>query len=460
MTYTLAANLLNLLVSVASSLLIPIVFGADIDQYGLFQVYLFYVSYIGFFHFGLCDGILLVDGGKHYCDLDKASYSFQYHALNIFEILLSIGITIYFLFFSETADYLFIAIAFCFNLIVFIPRNFLSFTLQATNRLKHNAMITIIGRSLYLICILICIVMHISDYRAYVIADIVGKIIALVYAVIVCSDIVFAKLCSFKSGFKSLSLNVSVGIKMMLASISSMVVTGIVRIAIQYYWDIETYGKVSLTLSVTNLVLLFICAMATVIYPMLKRTSDEMVLKLYPKIRDLIMLPLFLSLVFCYPMQKVLVWILPGYADSLVYLPVLFPVCVYSAKVTLLIQTYMQVYRMEKDILKVNLSGIIFTLILTIISVIICGSLSMAIFTILMGQAFRCIYAEYILSRKMEMSIFKDCMIEGVLVFTFALSSYYIGNVQGLLIYIPLLIVYVFFKRNGIQEAFAYLRSL
>lgn len=82
-----------------------------------------------------------------------------------------------------------------------------------------------------------------TDYRWFVASDLFGKIIALVYACLKCKDIVLSKPTKLRFEINEIMENISVGIKLMLASVSSMVSTGIIRVAIQHYWDIEVYGK-------------------------------------------------------------------------------------------------------------------------------------------------------------------------------------------------------------------------
>ena len=65
------SNVVGLLVSTIVVLIIPKYI--DISQYGYFQLYIFYVGYIGFFNFGWPEGIMLRYGGKKYEELNKKS---------------------------------------------------------------------------------------------------------------------------------------------------------------------------------------------------------------------------------------------------------------------------------------------------------------------------------------------------------------------------------------------------
>ena len=60
--YSIVANLLSMFVSAILLLVLPNLLGET--EYGYWQLYLFYTSYVGFFHLGLVDGIYLRIGGK------------------------------------------------------------------------------------------------------------------------------------------------------------------------------------------------------------------------------------------------------------------------------------------------------------------------------------------------------------------------------------------------------------
>ena len=68
--YTIASNIVSFACSVLITLIIPKRLG--IDDYGYFQLYLFYTTYIGFLHLGWADGVLLRYGGAYYEILDKS----------------------------------------------------------------------------------------------------------------------------------------------------------------------------------------------------------------------------------------------------------------------------------------------------------------------------------------------------------------------------------------------------
>ena len=81
-SYSVVANLVSFLVSVTVILLVPKAIG--VVEYGYFQLFLFFISYVGFFHFGWCDGVILRYAGAEWDKLDRAKFSGQIHLFLFF----------------------------------------------------------------------------------------------------------------------------------------------------------------------------------------------------------------------------------------------------------------------------------------------------------------------------------------------------------------------------------------
>jgi len=107
---------------------------------------------------------------------------------------------------------------------------------------------------------------------------------------------------SFREAFE----NISVGIKLMFSNIASMLVIGFVRFGIERTWDVSTFGKVSLTLSISNLLMLFINAIGIIIFPVLRRIDQRKISLIYMTIRDLLMTVLLGVLLTYYPLKMIL----------------------------------------------------------------------------------------------------------------------------------------------------------
>lgn len=458
--YAVGANLLSLVVSVLSTLVVPKFLGDSVDQYGYLQIYIFYANYIGYLHFGLCDGIFLRDGGKQYQDLNKPLYSGQFWLLTLIQVCIGIVIAAIGFICSSTPEYRFIFFAIALHTLIYLPRRTLEYYLQTTNRIKEYASAGIVGRLFYGVAILVIVLFFSRDYRHFIWGSILGDLLSLFVVMLWCRDIIGTKPSPLQVILPEAKANIRVGIKLLLANISSMLVTGIMQWGIQNKWDVTTYGKISFTLNVSNLLLAFINAVALVLYPTLRRTDEHHLSGIYILLRNLLMVPCLGCLIAYYPLELILSAWLPQYAESMKYMAILFPMCIYAAKYSLLVQTYLNVYRMEKTTLTVNLISVAVAMVTTAVSVFLLESLTLAMMSIVLNQMFRCILGEWMLAKRNGLSVLKDNLCEIAMTVLFIGVSWFIGAWTGELIYLAGYVVYLIVKRKDIRYSVTRMRQL
>lgn len=454
--YTIASNFVSALLSAIVTFIAPKMLG--VDDYGYFQLFTFYCTYIGFLHFGLADGVVLRYAGKYYSDLNKSLFSGQFYILTAFEILLSSCALVVFHKACSGAR-AFVWCFVCLAIVFTIPRYFLQLTLQATNRIKEYAFVVVIEKLGYLLALIGVVVLKINYWQAYVGAELFGRAMALVYVLYACKGIILTKPERFIYCIVEIRNNIIPGIKITFAAIASMLIIGTIRISIENQWNIGTFGKVSLTLSVSNLLMLFIRAVALVMFPMLRRTDESKLSGIYSKMRTCLMIPLLGMLVFYYPAKVILSAWLPQYADSLIYMALLFPMCVFESKMSMLIETYMKTLRKEKWLLIVNLTTVGLSVACTGITVYWLHNLDLAVVSIVVLLAFRCVLAETLLSHAIEINVKKDIVCELALTVIFISASWFIGGLAGLAVYLVAYVVYLFIKRKSIAEMASMVRA-
>jgi len=447
-SYTLASNFVSMFVSALVILVVPKLIG--IEEYGYWQLYLFYSSYVGFLHFGWNDGIFLRYGGKEYKDLDKRTFFSQFLMLVMFQAIIAIIIISVSkgLVRDTKSIFVFQMTAIC--MVIVNARYMLLYILQITNRIKPYARIIMIDRVMYFCLIIAFLIVGVREYRLMVFADIISKFIALIYAMYCCKDMVFCRISTFYFNLKEAVENITVGIKLMFANIASLLIIGSVRFGIERSWDVKTFGKVSLTLNVCNLMMLFINAVGIIMFPILKRTDEKKLPSIYITMRDFLMVILLGALITYYPIRVILSAWLPKYADSLVYMALVFPMCVYEGKMALLINTYLNTLRKEKLMLKINLAALSLSIILTFINTVLLRNLNLAIASIVILLAVRCALAEMVLSKILKVSLYKDIILEFSMTLIFMLTGWFINSWITVLIYILAYLIYLFIKRRDI----------
>lgn len=457
-TYSLSSNLITFIISTLLVLIVPKLIG--VEEYGYWQLYIFYSSYVGFLHFGWNDGIYLRYGGQQYSDLDKALFCTQFYMLFLFQAL--IGIVVYLLSsaFIDNDNRLFVFKMISLVLVLVNVRYMLLFILQATNKINHYAYIIIFDRMIYLIFIVVIIVFKYVDFRIMIICDVFAKLMSLIYSMYLCKAIVFNKIKCFYLDFKETFDNISVGIKLMFANIASFLVIGIIRFGIERAWDVSTFGKISLMLSISNMMMVFINAMGIIIFPLLRRTKNENLSLIYITIRDILMMSLLGILIIYYPLKQLLQAWLPQYSESMVYLAIIFPAFIYEGKMALLINTYLKVLRKERFMLNINLVTMLISVILTYICVHLLNNLDLTVLIIIVILALRCLLAEVILSKELKVTFIFDFIAEMFLTVIFIYLGWFIDSWVIVLIFIIFYFIYLYFKRKQIYKSLNMVKNI
>lgn len=457
-SYTFITHILATIISIVLILVVPRFI--SINDYSYWQLYIFYISYISYMSLGLTDGAYLRYGGYEYRDLNKQVFVSQYWFLVVLEIFISFSIALFYILVSPGTSKMIVVLFTCLAGILIVPRSLLMFMLQATNRIKESSIMLMIERVTYFILVIIFLLSGIKQFEYLIVADIVGKIFSVFYSFYVCKELVFGKFESLKMSIREITLNISVGSKLLFANLASMLIIGIVRFFIEGNWSIETFGKVSLTLSISNMLMLFINAIAAVLFPTLKRTPQEKLPVIYKMTRTLITLPLVGLLIFYYPAKIILSAWLPQYTDSLAYMALLFPMCLYESKMLLLINTYLKTLRKEKWMLIINLITVAMSLVLTCISVFLLNSLNLTILCIILLLAFRCIIAEIYLARFLNIKVKKDIILEVIITIIFIVISWYLSVISALFIYLAVYAIYLMIKKNDIIDLWRNIKIL
>lgn len=458
MSYSISSNLVSLIISTIVILIIPKIIG--VEEYGYWQLYLFYTSYIGFLHFGWNDGIYLRYGGKEYKKLDKELFFSQFIEIFVFQILIALIMWIFTSLWVDELNRNFILKMTAVATILVNVRLMLLYILQATNRIKEYARITMLDRLLYIILILALIVSGMRDYKLMIVADLISKLVTLIYSMILCKEIVFHSLSSWVFSFNETKRNIGVGLSLTFANIASMLIIGAVKFGIENVWDVSTFGKVSLTLSISNMMMIFINAVGVIIFPVLRRTNPNKLSRIYVTVKDLLMTILFGMLVVYFPLKSIMATWLPQYEESLLYMALVFPMFIYEGKMALLISTYLKTLRLEKMMLRINIICMVLSILFTYFSAAIVGSLEISMLNIVILLALRSVLAELYLSQKLNIAIKKDIIIELVLTVVFIFSGWFINSIYTIIIYSLGYAFYLIIKRKDIQAAFKDTKSL
>lgn len=454
----LSANVLRIVITFVLTLLLPKILGQE--EYGFWQLYLFYVTYASYSSLGWCEGIYLKYGGKDYHTLDKQAIAGQVWSLAIYEVFFNIiAAIVVSIVVPDPAKKLILYFAFI-SAFLDIIRYILQNLLQSTNRIKEYARLVTAERLLFFGFAILFICIGSRDYVFFIYSELLARLISLIYALIMCRDVVFVKLTSPREIVDEAKELVGCGFKLLFASLASQLIIGIVRFAVEQEWGTIVFGKISLTLSMSNMLITCISAVSVVLFPVLKKMDDQRLSDVYSVMRMVLTVPVYGVLLVYVPARLILSLWLPQYAESLKYLAVLFPICVYEIRSSVLINTYFKAYRKENLILYINVITVALSLFLTFITVGVMKNLDLTVIIIVVLMLFKCVLSEILLKPLVGGNIWRDLIQEFVLTAVFVVSSWYISDYKATLCYGVVYMLYLLLNKKDIGKQLTQMKQI
>lgn len=453
--YTVWANGVSTIISIVLSLLIPKVF--SVSEYGMWQLYSFYIVYVGLMHLGWPDGVYLQYGGFEYRKLPKQYLSDQFWAMNLFECLLSFLVMTITIVMLDTANrVIWIGFSICF--LINSARMFILLIYQATNRIKEYSKYLKLDRYIFFILTIVGIAVGVRQYQYLIVVDLFGKAIALIASISGVKDFVLLRpkvfcLQTIKDGLK----NISIGSKLTLGGLATSLVIGILRQSIQTHWGIEVFAKISFTLNISNIVMIFINTIGQVLFPILRTIDESKYRDIFQSIRSLLSGVLLCILVGYFVASPLLNMWLPKYADGLKYMALLFPVYVFESKSALLYAAFFKTIRKETWVLAVNLVALIFCAVTVPLCVFYFDSLFWAVLFYVASAWLRNVISDILSSAYMNTAWMKSLFLDSIAIISFMCIAWNLNAILGAVVYIIVFGAYIILQRKEIKHALTFL---
>lgn len=450
MVYAFSAQIISVLLSVLMSLVVPKLLG--VEEFSYWQLFLFYITYVGFFHLGITDGMYLKIGGTEYKEVDKGEVSSQFWFLTFIQILLFTLIVII----SASIDIVntrkVILFASAVYMVIANMNWFLGYVFQATNRVKVYSCTVMIDKVLFLVFVGIALIFKINNLILFVGVYLITRFISLIYIMIKAKDIIFTKPKSFAKSLQLVLDSSKIGINLTLASISSILILGIGRFMIDKEWGITSFGKFSFAISLTNFFLLFIQQISIVLFPTLRQVDKNKGKELYEKMSNILNVILPSIYVLYIPIKVILGFWLPQYKESLEYLAILLPLCIFDGKMQMISNTYFKVLREERKLLIVNVISLLLSTIFSYLGVYIIRNIYAVIIGLILAIAVRSIISEIYLSKKLNTDLkkeIKDIFIVVIISVLFVFYNILLSRGWSLIFMIVSYIVLLLLYRNS-----------
>lgn len=446
--YAFVSQIIVLLLGVIKSILLPKIL--SVDGYGYWQIYLLYSTYVGIFMLGYNDGVYLKYGKYDYDDLPvkklRSSNRIYLLILFILTIICSILTNNFvdkeraFIMLNVSIDIFFMGI---YGLFIYIS--------QITNQFKKYGFFSVFDKIILVLLIFISMLFKDRNYKYIVFFDVFSKIIVSLFMLYEYRTLLFGNCDSLSIGFEEYRDSVKSGINLMFALLSGQIITNLGKIILDFFGNIKEYAYYSLGVSITNLILIFINSISTVLYPTLTRVNKESYKKYYIMLNELVFVIGLFSLLIYYPACIFLRHYLPNYLSVLKYLHILFVVVVVQAKTQIVVYNFLKILREEAYLLKINIVCIVVFMVASLILFIPTKNIKLIAISTLISFMTRCYVSEFILNKYFDTNRIKHSIFESIIFLLYIFLIEFLDFRLSILVYLLVIIVYIYIKRDTIK---------
>jgi len=393
------SNLATIFAGIIVGLIIPKVM--PVDGYGYYKTFTLYVSYAGFFSLGIIDGVVLEFGGYNYDELDQKKFRgiFKWYLL---VHLISDAALIVVAVFNRNTEYGFllimIALYITFNNLV----GYFQQISQITQRFKEYSVAKMIQSLLKVVGGLIIMAIYyltkeLVDYRIYVALMTFGFAAVSIGYFFIYKRIIFGESDTLASTRPTVFFLSKTGFPLMFANLCATLILTSDRQFVNILFPNTEYAVYAFAYNLLSLITVATSAISTVLYPVLKRTTEDTLKENYSNLISTMLIFVFGALISYFPLYAFIGWFLPKYADSLIIFRVIFPGLAISSAVTVVMHNYyktlgdnLKYFKKSVLILAVSAAanGIAYLMFKTTVSISVASIVTMLIWYVYIEQYF------------------------------------------------------------------------
>ena len=354
--FAVSANMLSMIASIFLSLVLPNF--VSVEDYGYWQLFILYSSYVGFLHFGFCDGLYLKYGGYDFSKLDASEIYSLFLLYESVQIIFSLFLILGSHLIVSDPNYRLVCISLGVYLFVANTNVFLSYILLATDQIYIYSRALSTARLLLLfgsIFIILCPVHNkiFSIIQLYILAFFVELFILIKNYI----KLFRTSKLIFRIDWNLIRLLTGSGFVLMFSNILATLMIGSGRMIVEQFWNIEIFAKLSLAVSISMFFLTFVSSIGYVIFPMFKKIGLENAGTLIHKADFIIGFVMMIVSFSIIPLTYLIENYLPKYIESVQFIIYLLPTCLYLTKSQVLYTAFYKSINKQSNLLLINLTS-------------------------------------------------------------------------------------------------------
>ncbi|MCE5338465.1 MAG: hypothetical protein LLF90_07265 [Methanomicrobiaceae archaeon] len=411
-------------------------------DYGYWQLFLLYTTYVGILHLGFLDGILVRWAGKEFEEIkQEVPTAFRFLLL---EQLLVVGVLALVLI-AIDLPFLEIGLAVLANAIIVNILTFFIFTAQAVKRFKLVTAINISKGGLFLLLVLALFGGGKFGYGDLYLATIVtGSILLILFAIHLRSS-----LLSQPTPGKSLRTygteNISIGLFVLLGNFMAVLLTTVDRLTVSSFFPVTQFAQYTFAMSMCAVVIMFVQAVSLVFFPYLSGSSSELRTRAYQLLRPAITIFWAGALVMYFPFTAWVEFYLPHYTASLPLMAILLCMIGFSSQIQILHVNFFKAYRKQRMYFALAGISLVCAVALYLLAATFFGTLASIAITAVISSLLWYLLNEFSLRRFAStdvQDIVKWLLVIGVYAGAFLVTPALVqGWMSGMVIYLAIFVL-------------------
>lgn len=353
------SNLVRLLSSVLTVFFIPLIFSQQ--DYGFYKLFLLYVSYVGIFHFGFIDGIYLHYAGLEYEKANKYDFRLYTKILGMIESILAIIIIIFSFFISGERQIIvsFVGV----NLLLLNLTSYYQFLSQVMQRFKEFAIRNIMYTIMNVTLILIFYFFSIENYLLFIFFTLLINLTLLASYIFTYREITFGENSKYSDNKTFITYLFKIGFILLLSNIVVLFFSSIPIQFVDFKFPVEIFPDIfsnfSFAYTLMGFVGVFMSAISLVLYPTLKKSSEENMKSNYNWLISIVLVTVFAMLSAYFPLSYIINRFLPNYIFSLSIFYILAPGIAFTSAVSVVMHNYYKTLNINKQFLLIGVLNLI-----------------------------------------------------------------------------------------------------
>ena len=398
--FAVLAQGISFVSSVMMAVVVPKALG--VEDYAYWQLFTLYVGYVGLLLFGVHDGIFLRIGGIAVGDMDWPRVKAQFVLVASFQAVALLGIGVFAAFFcgapARTAVLLFVIA----DGLIVNPAAFLFYVLRAANLPNVYSWASMLSGGVWALLLVALTIARPDGFYLYALGYLATQVLSTGYCYLHFREAFRHKAGSLRGALRDCSADCGAGLKVTVAYYAGTLVVGSCRMLVDFKWGIEAFGMFSFSVSLVNFLLTFMAQVSMVIFPVIRRMGQRSQGKAYSTMRGSLVTLLPFAYILYFPACSILGWWLPQYVDSLRYLAIMLPICIFDCKMQLLVNTYLKSMRKETSLMWINIVSLAGAATLMAVVAFATSSIIATAAAMVVAIAVRSVFAETYLGRFMD----------------------------------------------------------